>query len=210
MTRIASILFFVVVAAQVVGLVAFAGAREVALTEGREITLQTAPVDPRSLFQGDYAILDYEIAELPPRLAGQPAGANVYVILAECGDVWCGSQHTLTEPESSDVYIRGVINADGRLDFGIGTYFVPEGTGHIIERAEDVKVVVSLDERGQAVIKRVLVDGEPFAPGGNWPLGMFRQLQPISPIDVLRLSHRADLQFLTEPRTFGIVGLTFR
>ncbi|MDE2786114.1 MAG: GDYXXLXY domain-containing protein [Chloroflexota bacterium] len=167
MTRVASILFFAVVAAQVVGLVAFAGVREVALTEGREIILQTAPVDPRSLFQGDYAILDYEIAQVPPWLSGQPAGANVYVILAECGDVWCASRHTRSKPESSDVYIRGVINADGRLDFGIGTYFVPEGTGHIIERAQDVKVIVSLDDRGQAVIKSVLVDGFPFNPDGN-------------------------------------------
>ena len=167
MTQVASILFFAVVAAQVVGLVAFAGVRQVALTEGREVTLQTAPVDPRSLFQGDYAILDYEIAEIPPRLVRHPAGTNVYVILAECGDVWCASRYTRSMPESSDVYIRGVIAVDGRLDFGIGTYFIPEGTGHIIEGAQDVKVVVSLDGRGQAVIKRVLVDGVPFAPDDN-------------------------------------------
>ena len=167
MTRVASILFFAVVAAQVVGLVAFAGAREVALTEGREITLQTAPVDPRSLFQGDYAILDYEIAEVPAHLAEQPAGGTVYVTLVECGDVWCAAQHTRSKPESADVYIRGVVGVNHRLDFGIGTYFVPEGTGHIIERAQDVKVIVSLDGRGQAVIKNVLVHGVPFAPDSN-------------------------------------------
>ena len=167
MTRLASILFFAVVAAQVVGLVAFAGVRQAAVTEGREITLQTAPLDPRSLFQGDYAILDYEIAEIPPRLADQPAGAQVYVTLAECGDVWCARAYTRSEPEAAEAYIRGVINADGRLDFGIGTFFVPEGTGRIIEEAEDVKVVVSLDARGQAVIKSVLVDGLPFNPDGN-------------------------------------------
>ena len=167
MTRLASILFFAVVAAQVVGLVAFAGVRQAALTEGREITLQTAPVDPRSLFQGDYAILDYEIAEIPPHLAGQPTGVQVYVTLAECGEVWCARAYTRSQPESAEVYIRGVINAAGRLDFGIGTFFVPEGTGHIVEDAEDVKVVVSLDDRGQAVIKHVLVDGLPFNPDGN-------------------------------------------
>lgn len=167
MTRVASILFFAVVAVQVVGLVAFAGVREVALTEGREIILQTAPVDPRSLFQGDYAILDYEIAEVPAHLAEQPAGATVYVALAECGDVWCAARYTRSKPDSADVYIGGVISVDGRLDFGIGTYFVPEGTGHIIERAQDVEVVVALDDRGQAVIKSVLVDGAPFAAGGN-------------------------------------------
>lgn len=167
MTRLASILFFAVVAAQVVGLVTFAGVRQAALTEGHEVTLQTAPVDPRSLFQGDYAILDYEIAEVPTPLAGSPVGANVYVVLAECGEVWCASRHTLSQPESADVYIRGVINSAGRLDFGIGTFFVPEGTGHIVEDAGDVKVVVSLGDGGQAVIKDVLVDGLPFNPDGN-------------------------------------------
>ncbi len=167
MKRLASILFFAVVAAQVVGLVAFAGVRQVALTEGREVTLQTAPVDPRSLFQGDYAILDYEIAEIPRHLAEQPAGARVYVTLEECGDVWCAVAYTRSEPESAEVYISGVINANRRLDFGIGTFFVPEGTGHIVEEAEDVKVVVSLGDGGQAVIKSVLVDGFPFNPDGN-------------------------------------------
>ncbi len=167
MTRVASILFFVVVAAQVVGLVAFAGVREVAVTAGREITLQTAPVDPRSLFQGDYAILDYEIAALPEGWRDFPAGSEIFVGLYECGDVWCAAWHDPVRPPSSDVFIRGVVNQRGRLDFGIGTYFVPEGTGHIIERAEDVKVVVSLGAEGQAVIKRVLVDGAPFAPDGN-------------------------------------------
>ncbi len=167
MTRLAGILFFAVVAAQVIGLVAFSGVRQVALTEGRDITLQTAPVDPRSLFQGDYAILDYEIAEIPPHLTAQPTGANMYVVLAECGEVWCARAYTRSQPELSDVYIRGVINADGRLDFGIGTFFVPEGTGRIVEDAEDVKVIVSLDDRGQAVIKSVLVDGVPFNAYGN-------------------------------------------
>ncbi len=167
MTRTASILFFAVVLAQAVGLVAFAGVREVALTEGREITLQTAPVDPRSLFQGDYAILDYEIAEVPARLSERPVGADVYVVLVECGEVWCAARYARARPDAADVYIRGVVNQRGRLDFGIGTYFVPEGTGHIIEQAQDVKVVVSLNDRGQAVIKRVLVDGVPFNPERN-------------------------------------------
>ena len=159
-----TVLLFAVVAAQVIGLVAFVSVREVALTQGREITLQTVPVDPRSLLQGDYAILDYEIAELPGWLEDQPVGSTVYVILRECGEVWCANRHDFREPGGSDVFIRGKVNDWRRIDFGIGTFFVPEGTGHIVERAGDVKVVVSLDYSGQAVIKTVLVDGEPFDP----------------------------------------------
>ena len=70
-------------------------------------------------------------------------------------------------PEPGTVFIRGHVNDRGRLDFGIGTFFVPEGTGHIVEDAQDVKVMVSLSAEGQAVIKRVLVDGRPFAPEGQ-------------------------------------------
>lgn len=165
MSRRMTILLFAVVAAQVIGLVAFVSVREVALTQGREITLQTVPVDPRSLLQGDYAILDYEIAEIPEWLRDRPADSTLYVILRECGEVWCANRHQYREPDGSDVFIRGRVNDRGRIDFGIGTFFVPEGTGHIVERARDVKVIVSLDYQGRAVIKTVLVDGRPFDAG---------------------------------------------
>ena len=162
MSRRMTILLFAVVAAQVIGLVVFATVRQVALTQGREVTLQTVPVDPRSLLQGDYAILDYEIAELHGWISDRPIGSEVFVVLRECGDVWCSSEQSPRRPEPTDVYIRGRINDRGRLDFGIDTFFVPEGAGHIVERAQDVKVVVSLSASGNAVIKMVLVDGIPF------------------------------------------------
>ena len=161
----AAILFIAVVAAQVIGLIVFAAVQEAKL-RGTEVTLQTVPVDPRSLLQGDYAILDYEIAELPPRLADLPPGATVYVTLAESAGAWPAVAYQPDHPPPDDgaTYIRGEVNARRRLDFGIGAYFVPEGTGRIIETAADVKVVVSLDDRGKAVIKELLVNGAPFAP----------------------------------------------
>ena len=164
MSRRMTILLFAVVAAQVIGLVVFATVRQVAVTQGREVTLQTVPVDPRSLLQGDYAILDYEIAELPEWLRDEPVGNTVYVVLRECGDVWCAARHDVRPPRQSAVFIKGRVDDWRRLDFGIGTFFVPEGTGHIVERARDVKVVVSLSASGNAVIKQVLVDGMPFDP----------------------------------------------
>lgn len=162
MNRRAAILFFALIAAQVVGLVAFAGVREAAL-RGREVVLQTVPVDPRSLLQGDYAILDYEIAQLPSYLDDLPENITVYVILVEGPEVWVAADYRIdVAPRDGQVYIRGRTDDGGRIDFAIGTYFVPEGTGHIIEQAGDVKVVVALDGAGNAVIKRVLVDGKPF------------------------------------------------
>ena len=164
--RTAVWLLIAVVAAQIIGLLAFAGVREARLRAGTAVILQTAPVDPRSLMQGDYAVLDYAIAALPESLADLPSGSVVYIRLAELDSgVWHSTAHfTGRRPDDGRTYIRGEVNAQGRLDFGIGTYFVPEGTGHIIENAADVKVAVSLDAGGRAVIKRVLVDGVEFAP----------------------------------------------
>ena len=109
MSRRMTILLFAVVAAQVIGLVVFASVRQVALTQGREVTLQTVPVDPRSLLQGDYAILDYEIAELHEvAQRANRSAAQVFVVLRECGDVWCGDRAIpLRQPDPTDVYIRG-------------------------------------------------------------------------------------------------------
>ena len=161
----AAVLFFALIAAQVIGLTAFAAVQEAKL-RGTEVILQTAPVDPRSLLQGDYAILDYEIAELPPHLTDLPPGSTVYVTLAESAGAWPAIDYlpARTPPNDGATYIRGEVNARRRLDFGIGTYFVPEGAGRIIETAADVKVIVSLDDQGNAVIKELLVNGAPFAP----------------------------------------------
>ena len=159
------IAFWAIVAAQLAFLIGFIGVREVALRTGTEVVLQTVPVDPRSLLQGDYAILDYEIARLPDWMDEFSEGRTVYVVLQEERDVWTSSSYTEERSRvAGEVFIKGRIDRIGHADFGIGTYFVPEGTGRIVERAQDVKVVVSVDEDGNAVIKDMLVDGETFDP----------------------------------------------
>ena len=159
------IAFWAIVAAQLLFLIGFITVREVSLSTGREVVLQTVPVDPRSLLQGDYAILDYEIARMPAYLPDWDVGETVYVELREAPVHWRSEVYSLTRGVvRTEVFIRGRVDRPGHLDFGIGTYFVPEGTGWIIEQADDVKVVVKVDDNSNAVIKDVLVDGEPFDP----------------------------------------------
>ena len=164
MSRWARIAFGIVVAGQLVFLLAFIAWKEIDLRTGTEVVLQTVPVDPRSLLQGDYAILDYEIADLPRFMEDLPTGETAYVVLSQGPEVWEAEYYEYRRPPASQVFIKGRVDSRGRLDFGIGTYFVPEGTGHIIERAQDVKVMVKLDADGNAIISGVLVDGEPFDP----------------------------------------------
>ena len=168
----AGIAFWIVVAGQLVFLLGFIAVKEVALRTGTEVVLQTVPVDPRSLLQGDYTILDYEIATLHEHMQDRAVGERVYVVLKEESGVWYGARYGSSRRnhvEPGEVFIQGRVDRRGHADFGIGTYFVPEGTGHIIENAQDVKVVVNLDADGNAIIKEVLVDGEPFDPDATLP-----------------------------------------
>ena len=60
------LVFAAIALGQVFVVLGFVADREYDLRSGGEVVLQALPVDPRSLFQGDYAILTYEISR--PRL----------------------------------------------------------------------------------------------------------------------------------------------
>ena len=164
MSRTFKVAFGVIVAAQLALLLAFIGVEEYALNTGDTVVLQTVPVDPRSLLQGDFVVLRYKISTLPPRLENLPTGRTVYVSVVEKGEVWEARSYSTSRPSNDEVFIKGTVDSNRLLEFGIGTYFVPEGTGHIIEGAEDIKVKVALSSSGKAIIKEILVDGKPFDP----------------------------------------------
>ena len=168
MTRSATWVFFAIVALQVVGLVAFAAVKQYAVATGTEVVLQGAPVDPRSLMQGDYAILDYEIAVVPDRYKDSfESGDDMIVLLTKRDEVWEAMEYlnsVRAHRLRNEVFIRGELQSNGRIDFGIGTYFVPEGTGRAVEEARDVKIRVSLSDDGDATVTGVILDGEDFSP----------------------------------------------
>ena len=155
--------FLIIVAGQVFLLLGLIGDKEYTLRTGTEVLLETIPIDPRSLLQGDYVILDYVISRLPTN-SQIPVRQTMYVSLREAGGLWEASDYSSRKPSDGDaVFIKGVVDRPGHLDFDIGTFFVPEGAGRVVERSGDVKVVVSVDRRGKAVIKDVLLDGVPFS-----------------------------------------------
>src|SRR5512142_2691329 len=96
--------FWLVVALQVVAVLAFAGVKEYALAGGDEIVLATVPVDPRDLFRGDYVTLRYEISTIPGRFA---PGDTVYARLAESNGVWRLRYATTEQPGPDETFIRG-------------------------------------------------------------------------------------------------------
>ena len=55
---------------QTLALVGMIGVQQYTLNEGTPVLLETEPIDPRSLFRGDFVILNYAISDLPRRLPG--------------------------------------------------------------------------------------------------------------------------------------------
>ena len=135
------------------------------LTLGARALLEARPVDPRDFLRGDYVTLDYAISDIPdalfPDLREQDKQKNrrtVYVTLALNGaGIASVSGVSLSRPKEG-LYIRGS-EAWHKVDYGLGIYYVPEGTGRAIENAlRDPNVKVLADTRllwGRGVIKKL-------------------------------------------------------
>lgn len=177
-----AVLFGVAVLVQCLLLVLMVADRMQILREGREVTLQTQPFDPRDLLRGDYVVLRYDISQLPAgALAGKPADARnpiVFVKLAPNADGLYAavSVHAAPVPVTApEVLIRGRVSyscgSDVRtfcdkltIKYGLESYFVPEGEGGKLEQARNqqkLRVVAAVLPSGRAAIKRLLLDGEP-------------------------------------------------
>jgi uncharacterized membrane-anchored protein len=160
--------FLIIVLFQILILVGVMGFNEANLAFGKSVVLQTAPVDPRDMFRGDYVVLRYEISTLSniPGLRTVKEGDKAYVRLEQRVDVWEATEISKVPREEWAVFISGKVTniRDNRItmEYGIEAYFVPEGEGREIERAEDIKVRVSVDRSGTAIIKNLIVDGVTF------------------------------------------------
>ncbi len=110
---------------------------------GRSIVLQTAPVDPYSLFQGYSVTLFYDISN-PQNLAKIPGWKDVttqagddrefYLVLEPPADVnirppqaWepVAISREYPQLETYQIALKGR-NRGGRITYGLETYFMPE------------------------------------------------------------------------------------
>ncbi|MBA2871018.1 putative membrane-anchored protein [Anoxybacillus calidus] len=151
-----SLLAVVVIQTIFIGYVVFD--KEQHLQHGEVVKLQLAPVDPRSLLQGDYVRLRYEISDVGKR-DGQ---GNVQVILRKDQEgvyrfagIYSinGMRDKQYVRQEGDVLLNGKMKG-GRIIYGIESYFVPEGTGmKVQERARYAYVRVS--KTGDALLEKI-------------------------------------------------------
>lgn len=179
------------------------------LQSGQTVELRVEPVDPRSLFRGDYVILNYDISVLNSgKLEGDDSfakGDTIFVELANMSDKWeavAVYEQRPTNEASAHVFLRGRVTSvyprsrttaplpDGEnttgddssvdaplpsegneifIDYGVESYFVPEGAGRELEDARDehkMSVVLAVRKDGTAAIKQLIVDGEIYHEEG--------------------------------------------
>lgn len=136
---------------------------------GTEIRLKTVPVDPRSLFRGNYARLSYDISRLPRKLyKGQQTlreNELLYVSLVENKEGLFEASEIMLQPPDSDLFIRGRLerrlwaSSDNvRLRYGIEAFFAQKQDALALEkelRTGGVAVVM-VAKNGKAALKDVV------------------------------------------------------
>jgi uncharacterized membrane-anchored protein len=143
----------------------FIGFKEFTLRTGDEVLLKTVPVDPRDLFRGDYVILRYDISSVDSYADNINVGDTVYVLLNIDKDNIGSFGRISKEPTADEIFIKGVVKGKygNRLtvEYGIESYFVPEGKGGEIEKNRGrIYTRVSIDKFGNAVTKGLVLDGK--------------------------------------------------
>ncbi|MCB1758388.1 MAG: GDYXXLXY domain-containing protein [Gammaproteobacteria bacterium] len=139
------------------------------LWQGEEIRLQTRPVDPRSLFRGNYARLRYDISELPVAAFGPDRprlrpGELVYVTLKpDLNGIARFAAVSLRKPDQG-LFLRGRVSGERRpaganvhVRFGIEAWFAPQERALQLERElrAGAVAVIRVGSGGRAALERL-------------------------------------------------------
>jgi uncharacterized membrane-anchored protein len=143
------------------GIIGYQTARsETLLATGASVKLKLAPIDPRSLLQGDYVALNYDISTPPFKDPLQEKDWNR------------GKVKVVLTPDSQGVYISDRLYQDGevlanheiilngqwngsRILYGIENYFIPEGTGRTVEQNARY-AYIRVSRNGDALLERLV------------------------------------------------------
>ena len=157
-------LLFALVPAIVI--LAFLASKLYTVSTGTEILLETAPVDPRDLFRGDYVILSYGISSVSGVNSSDfKPGDSIYASLSKKEKFWTIDTAGRNRPElaQNQVCLKGEVSSIFsdilRVSWGIESYFVPEGEGRPIERQRvNLSVTVIVDSDCRGIVKELLIN----------------------------------------------------
>ncbi len=155
---------YIIVCLWLVLICSFVLKQEFTLKTGKEVLLKTVPVDPRDLLRGDYVILNYEVAQIPPYFRDYGENKTVYVML-RVDKKNVAHFAGITDKKPKTLFLKGRTGKcqttipffrSGRcVSYGIESYFVKEGTGRGLEKdlRNGALVKVAIDKNGNAKVK---------------------------------------------------------
>ena len=122
--------------------------KEQTLESGKLVLLPLAPVDPRSLMQGDYMALRYAIA---PESTSDYPDRGYYVVALDSGVIARRIRiQPNTSPLSSNEYLIRYKKESWRHSIGAESYFFQEGQGEKFEQAKFGGL--RIDNKGNSVL----------------------------------------------------------
>lgn len=154
-------ILYTLMVAQALGLVALYAHHASGRDAKMIVRLEAQPTDPRDLLRGDYIILRYPGLDAVVGSAhdNQPMAATFYVTLKQTGGLWKGDEVRKGKPADGTAFLLVKSNNGYRAEYGMETYYVPEGKGRPTGKLE-MEVAVHAD--GQAQIRQLYCDGKPW------------------------------------------------
>lgn len=137
---------------------------------GKEVKINTVPVDPRSLFRGNYARLRYEISEveIPKELTKKKIrnGEIIYTLLQpDENNIYSFKNISLDKPETG-IFLRGRVSQKRyyeshhryQVKYGIEAYFAPKDKALALEKKlrEEGIAVLMISKSGKARLKEII------------------------------------------------------
>ncbi|MCJ8165505.1 GDYXXLXY domain-containing protein [Pontibacter sp. E15-1] len=123
--------------------------KERILAHGKLVLLQLAPVDPRSLLQGDYMRLNYAISQ-PTNLSSLPSRGYVVVRVGAGGMARLVRYQEETNPLKAGEQLIRYSKTERSIQIGAESYFFEEGQGEVFAAAAFGGLKV--DQRGNSVL----------------------------------------------------------
>lgn len=141
---------------------------------GQELHVKTLPVDPRSLFRGNYARLNYDFSRIKrthfPKNLELRVGELIYIGLKPSPQKGKSSNHLyafdkvyLQKPDTG-VFLRGriktwsaVMTGQVRIHYGIEAFFAPKEKALALEKElrDGGVAVIMVNADGQVALKDV-------------------------------------------------------
>ena len=144
---------------------------EIPLWTGVEVKMKTVPVDPRSMFRGNYAILTYDMSRVESDFFAEDIKSVrdsevVYAVLQKNTDGLYELEKIVLNQPDEGVYIKGRTQRGGRtidtfgIKYGIEAFFAPKEKALELERGvrRGKAIATLMVANGKARIKTVTIE----------------------------------------------------